>query len=273
MRALIDGDLILYKACHAVQGRMYIAYNEEGEPLACSPRKRELPECAGVKYTTMIDEDSYNDGCIIIDNSIDAILRATHSHDDYVIYLTGKGNFRHDIYDEYKSHRPEKPMMYKVLKEYMMMDATLVEGQEADDAMGINQDANSIICSYDKDMLMIPGKHYQFNKREFITITPEQGILNFYKQLLTGDSTDNIPGLKGVGPKTAEKILDGVTTEEEMYEKVLFEYWARCTEKKEDVKDIILRNARLLWIRQEEDELWLPPSTTVTSNEPYMKAG
>ena len=87
-------------------------------------------------------------------------------------------------------------------------------------------------------------------------------MLNFYMQLLTGDSTDNIPGLKGVGPKTAEKVLANCTTEEELYAAVLICYINHkpfMDYPREDIEDMIVRNARLLWIRKEEGELWQPP--------------
>ncbi len=260
----IDGDLILYRACHAVETRMYIVYNKEGEPVACSPRKKDLegvildlsacPSSCSVKYTTMIDEDGAIDGAIIIADTISSILRTTKC-DNYTVYLTGKGNYRKDIYPEYKAHRPEKPKLHKVLTDYMLsMGAVMVEGQEADDALGIAQDEHSILCSYDKDLMMIPGRHYDFRKMTFSDVSEEEGLHFFYVQLLTGDRTDNIPGLKGIGPKKAEKILEGCHREEQMYQFVLNAY-----EEHELTQEELVRNARLLWIRREEDELWSPP--------------
>jgi DNA polymerase-1 len=260
-KALIDGDLILYRACHAVETRMYIAYNEEGEPVACSSRKKALDDYSDVtiKYDTMIDEDGAKDGAIIIAETIDSILRATKC-DEYTVYLTGKGNYRKDIYPEYKSHRPEKPKLHKVLTDYMLsMGAVMVEGQEADDALGIAQDENSILCSYDKDLMMIPGRHYDFRKKIFKDVSEEEGLRFFYIQLLTGDRTDNIPGLKGIGPKKAEKILDECKTEKEMYSAVQDAYLEKEEGNPFDTFDMITRNARLLYIRREEDELWSPP--------------
>lgn len=255
MRALIDGDLILYAACHAVQTRMYIGYDENNNPIACSPRKKELPECESVIFHTMIDEDGYRDACEIIDTQIQDILKAVETT-DCTIYLSGSNNFRKEVYPEYKANRPPKPILYEALKDYMynLYGVCIVEGQEADDAMGIAQTDDTIICSYDKDMLMIPGRHYRFDRDEFLTITEEEGDINFYKQLLTGDRTDNIPGLKGVGPKTAAKILEGCNDELDMYHAVVEEYFDRGVPTEE-----IIRNARLLYIRREEGELWQPP--------------
>lgn len=260
MRALIDGDLILYRAANAVQTRMYIGYDNNNNPIACSPRKKELPECEAVTFHTMIDEDGYRDACEIISQSILDIVKAT-GRGGYDIYLTGGGNFRKEVYPEYKANRITKPILYEALKDYMIKQgATVVEGQEADDAMGIAQGDDTIICSYDKDMLMIPGRHYRFDRDEFVTITEEEGMLNFYKQLLTGDRTDNIPGLQGVGPKTAEKILEYCSSEEELYTTVRDTYMSRDPDLSfNGANEVVLRNARLLYIRREEDEMWEPP--------------
>jgi len=263
MKALIDGDLILYRACHAVQSRVYVGYDKAGKPIASSSRKRELPECDRVEFKTSIDEDGYEDACEIIDDSLKKIWEETGC-DEYTIYLTGRDNFRREIYEDYKGHRPEKPILHKALSLYMLdfIDTEMVHGEEADDALGIHQTDDTIICSYDKDLRMIPGKHYNFNKKEFFTITEEEGMLNFYKQLLTGDSTDNIPGLKGVGPKTAEKTLDGGVHERDLYGMVLHTYLNHkdlADVSEEDVIDTITCNARLLWIRREEGEMWSPP--------------
>ncbi len=267
----IDGDLILYRACHAVETRMYIAYDQEGEPYACSPRKRDLDENAIIEYHTMIDEDGAIEGAIIIADIIDSILRTTKC-DKHTVYLTGKGNYRKDIYPEYKAHRTEKPKLHKVLTDYMLsMGAVMVEGQEADDALGIAQDEHSILCSYDKDLMMVPGRHYDFRKKTFSDVSEEEGIHFFYVQLLTGDRTDNIPGFKGIGPKKAEKILEGCVDEGGMYNTVMNCY-AGDTGLADEyasqdsllrawnaAEPIVLRNARLLWIRREEGELWSPP--------------
>ena len=275
MRALIDGDLILYRAAHAVQSRMYIVYNERGEPFACSPRKKDLPPIRfneRIRYTTMVDEDGYDEACGIICSMLDKIKRRTGSS-RATIYLSGEDNFRHRIYPEYKAGRPPKPLLYSALKRYMLtLNCTvLVHGQEADDALGIAQTTAvmgdftgkplwkesvypTTICSYDKDLRMIPGRHYDFKKDILFTVTEEEGMLAFYKQLLTGDSTDNIPGLEGVGPKTAAKILEGIDDEKGMYLKVVSTY-----EGREVPFEDITRNARLLWIRRQEEELWTPP--------------
>jgi 5'-3' exonuclease len=143
-----------------------------------------------------------------------------------IIYLTGEGNFRDKVAVTlpYKGNRAdrEKPAHMEHLKRKFLEDfkAIIVNGAEADDGLGIAQtgfrerDKESVICSIDKDLLMIPGKHYNFDKGEFYDIDEETGQRMFYKQMLTGDSTDNIAGIPKVGPVAADYILSGMSVDE-----------------------------------------------------------
>jgi DNA polymerase-1 len=111
--------------------------------------------------------------------------------------------------------------------------------------------SNFVIASVDKDLDQIAGWHYNFVKKIGYNITPEEGMYRFYKQILTGDSADNIIGIRGVGPVTADKLLSEATDEMEMY--------AICLEQYEGNEERVIENARLLWLRRYEDELWQPP--------------
>lgn len=217
--ALIDGDILLYRIGFTTQ--------EETEAIAL------------VRLNQYIDDILYKSKA-----------------SDYKLYLTGSNNFRKAIYPDYKANRKaDKPKHFKALKDYMINfeQAILEEDQEADDAMGINQTDSTIICSIDKDLLMIPGKHYNFVKEKFTTVTEEEGLYTFYKQLLTGDSTDNIPGLPKVGPKTAEKLLAGASDEAGYKEKTLAAY---TTHFGSDAMDRINMIGKLIWIRRKENEVW-----------------
>ncbi len=77
------------------------------------------------------------------------------------------------------------------------------------------------------------------------------GLLFFYTQVLTGDNADNIKGLYGVGPKKAAKLLEGCETEQDLYVAVLQAYAGD--------EDRVIENARLLWLRRYEGQLWEPP--------------
>ena len=151
---------------------------------------------------------------------------------DYLVFaLDSKGDtFRNKIYPQYKSHRPEVPedllrqlpIAIKWIEEMGFKTASRV-GFEADDIIAsITHDAREMglnirIVSHDKDLyqLIDDDKVYLFDpiKKEIINesecfrkygIKPKQ--FTDYQSLL-GDSADNVPGVKGVGKKTAEALI------------------------------------------------------------------
>lgn len=181
--------------------------------------------------------------------------------EDYTGYLTGGNNFRVDLAKTavYKGNRKApKPKHYDALRKYLLEDweFTLVEGQEADDAIGIRayelDPGEFSICTIDKDLDMIRGNHYNFVKDLFYDVTEEEALFNFYKQILTGDRVDNIIGLKGIGDVKAKRILEECQNEKEMYLAVLEAY--------EGNEERVLENGQLLWIRRLPNQMWLPPS-------------
>lgn len=137
--------------------------------------------------------------------------------EDCKFFLTGAGNFRDKIatIKPYKGNRDptHKPKYYKEIRDYLMgvWKAELIEGHEADDALAMAQwacpDRSTCIVTIDKDLNMIPGWHYNWVKEEMFDVSISDANRNFYWQMLVGDTTDNIPGIRGVGPKTADKLL------------------------------------------------------------------
>lgn len=181
---------------------------------------------------------------------------------EYQGYLTGKKNFRNEIAvtAPYKGNRKSaKPKHYQLLRDYMesAWAFTMIEDQEADDAIGIAAYEMEVgeycICSIDKDLDMLRGDHYNFVKDERYFITEEEGIKNFYKQLLMGDRVDNIIGIKGIGTVKAERLLKECKNENEMYLTVLEAYDGNA--------ERVLENGRLLWIRRQPRQLWTPPGS------------
>ena len=219
----------------------------------------------------------------LIQSKINTIMKGSGC-DTYKLYLTGKGNFRNEVATilEYKGNRGDKPPIYEALKKIMIdeYDAVLVEGMEADDMVAILQTPYTVLCSRDKDLNMVEGWHYSWSVGKQLEkpkwyITPEEGIRFFYVQLMTGDKqVDNIPGLVGIGPVKANKLLDeaGAVTEREMYEATLAAYerqygteWFKYEswdgqDKLGSAHSMLVENARLLWMKRSEQEyLWLPP--------------
>lgn len=200
-----------------------------------------------------------------IDELMEGIIRETlvfSSGNDYKTYLTGKNNFRFEVAKThtYKGNRKDtpKPPMLSTARLYLqkVWNGVITEGQEADDAIGIEASRNdpetTVVASIDKDMLQLNCWHYNITKGTFQFSTKEGGLKLFYHQVLTGDVADNIKGLHRVGPVKASKILEGITEEKALYDAVVDAY--------EGNKDRVLENARLLWLRRVEGEMWEPPS-------------
>jgi DNA polymerase-1 len=184
-----------------------------------------------------------------MEDSLKEILEALGT-DDYVMYLTGSNNFRRQIDPNYKANRPdERPKHWQACRDYLIKKhkAILVDGAEADDALGWNQTDDTIICSIDKDLLMILGKHYNWVKKEFTTVTHESALQTFHRQLLIGDTSDNVFGIKGIGPKKAEKALGSLDNHGELFSTVRAMY-------NDDQR--LLLNCNLLWIMRKEGEKW-----------------
>ena len=179
---------------------------------------------------------------------------------DYVVYLTGKGNFRYDIAKShtYKGNRKDvqKPRHLQTARDHMKVyyQAIISEGEEADDLISkeaARQDYHACVASIDKDMLQIPCWHFNIVRGDYLKVEPYGGIKFFYTQILTGDRADNIVGLFRVGPVTADKILEDAETEEDLWDCVVKAY--------DGNEERVIENARLLWLRREEGEIWQPP--------------
>lgn len=255
MKALIDADILLYR----------VGYTTENEPEAIAQfRMEEL---------------------------IHRILENTKA-DCYAFYLSAGrlDTFRAKLNPSYKATRTQpKPLHYQFLKDYLIdvWGAEVAVDEEADDLLGKAQieglrelkgmcplaEDETIICSIDKDLLQIPGMHYNFVKDVFTVVSEEEGLMWFYKQLLIGDVADNIKGVTGIGPKKADKILDPYLGEDEevifiavqdVYRDWLMGEWADQYEEWEDFQEkqmnnIILLNGQMLKIRTKEDEVWKLP--------------
>jgi len=173
---------------------------------------------------------------------------------EYILFLTGKDNFRYKVFPEYKAFRKDKPRpkWEQALKNHLrdQWDAQIVNGMEADDACGIAQCGSpkdkSIIIHHDKDINQIPGWHYNFVKKEKYYVEDEEGIYFFFTQLLTGDTADGIKGVAGIGPKKAEKLLSGKAIKD-LYAVVQDQY---SSEEELDM------NAQCLYIWRKPDDNW-----------------
>lgn len=221
MKVLVDGDILVYRAGFAADKTLYEVYlgeMPEGKPALETTTYRDVqnfvkgiegqPHCV-VRSAAQGGIEAALGGA---KDMIGTILDKSGA-DEMQIYLSGKKNFREDLatFAKYKGNRDKqrRPLFYQEIKDYLcnVWGAVYSDGCEADDAMGLAQEKDTMIVSIDKDLLQIPGRHFNWVRDEMTTVSIDEGIHLFYKQILTGDRTDNIVGIPGVGDKTAEKLL------------------------------------------------------------------
>lgn len=177
----------------------------------------------------------------------------------YYGYIGGSGNYRSDIAvtKPYKGNRSGvRPKHYDALRSHLVSEWGFKESvnQEAEDCVGIKATElgdKAVIVYYDKDLLNVPGWHYNFVSKKGGMVTVEEARKHFYTQILTGDRIDNIQGVKGIGPVKAAKLLSDCVSE--------VDYYACCVEAFQGDEERVIENARLLWIRTKPNELWEPP--------------
>ncbi len=183
---------------------------------------------------------------------------------DYKLFVSGGNNFRYDIDPTYKANRTgSDPKWREALRLHLIKEWNAYEcvGFEADDMCGVEQkeDGSTCIVAIDKDLLQVPGLHYSWpiirkntivREGLFREISKEEGMRRFFTQALTGDTSDNIKGIHGIGPKKAKKILENCVTENEFYDMALQQYYLTCNTDEAFITEgqRFERNLDLLWI-------------------------
>ena len=196
------------------------------------------------------------------DDFIEAQLQKLGAQDYYLVFSPSQ-TFRHELCPTYKANRKDKrkplalrEMIEDVKKRHAFM---LQKNIEADDLIGImctSDPDNTIAVSGDKDFATLPITWYNFLKDELVTRSERDAQHAHLIQTLTGDATDGYAGLKGVGPKTAIKLLDKFGWD---WDGVVAAY-----DSKGQTEEEALLTARLAYILQHNDFnkgeviLWTP---------------
>jgi len=196
---LVDGSSYLYRAYHALPNLT----NSAGEPT----------------------------GALLgVANMLRRMINEAESEHIAVVFDAKGPTFRHEMYDQYKANRPPMPLelrqQVKAIHEFVgLLGLPLIQvpGVEADDVIGtlasraVAAGMDCIISTGDKDMAQLVGDHVSLINTmtdtrmdadgvvEKFGVTPAQ-IADFLA--LTGDKSDNIPGVEKCGPKTAAKWLN-----------------------------------------------------------------
>lgn len=233
MISLIDGDLVAYRSA-----------------ASCEPTKAK-------PFLEPLEVAMYR-----LHDMVQTIIKGTNSN-DMEFYIGGENNFRKQLYPEYKANRTKPPPTWlQECREMLVVQygATVVNGMETDDALGIAQtkyDGNSRIVSIDKDLLQVPGYHFNWVKNEHTLVSPLDGLRTFYKQAICGDGTDNIPSFDGKIRNSTPKFIEKLQLPIESMDNELsmFDYVSSLYEDQE----VLIRNLNLLYILRQEDMYWTCP--------------
>ena len=211
-------------------------------------------------------------------NELVAAKQKQAKTENVVLCWTSNENFRKKVDPTYKGNRVNyhrrKPVGFVAIRNWAegAYPSECWYNLEGDDVLGILSTRNpeeTILWSGDKDLKQIPGLHLD-NDGNTYSISNVEADVYFYRQILTGDSTDGYPGCPGVGPKTAEKLI----TEEDFTEASAWGTVIKQYEKKGFGPDYALTQARLARILRnteytfDELQLWTPltiPSTPPTT--------
>ncbi|MBI4383288.1 MAG: DNA polymerase I [Nitrospinae bacterium] len=179
--------------------------------------------------------------------------------------------FRHEMYPEYKANREVPPEdlqqqfpYFRPIVEAFNIACLQKDGYEADDIIGAlakraeREGMNIVIVSGDKDMMQLIGPHVhmldtmkekRFEEKDVVEkfgVAPKQVIEALG---LMGDSSDNIPGVSGVGPKTAAELIQKFGSIENLYKEIDKIDKIKLREKLERDKDNAFLSRKLATIK------------------------
>ena len=208
---LIDGSSYLYRAFHAYPGSM---------------TNGEIPTNAVYGVVNMLRS-----------------MMRQFSSDRIAVIFDAKGKtFRDDMYSDYKANRPPMPddlrcqiePLFNIIRA-MGLPLISIEGVEADDVIGTlahqasQQGMPVLISTGDKDMAQLVNEHVTLINTMTNVVMDEAGVVEKFGippeliidyLALMGDKVDNIPGVPGVGDKTATALLQGIGGMDELYQRL-----------------------------------------------------
>jgi DNA polymerase-1 len=167
-------------------------------------------------------------------------LQKDYPESTHVVVFDAKGKtFRDEIYSDYKAHRPPMPddlrlqiePIHKIIQA-MGMPMLVIEGVEADDVIGTlalqatAAEQPVVISTGDKDIAQMVNEHIVMENTMTNTVLDRAGVIEKFGippeliidyLALLGDKSDNIPGVPGVGEKTALGLLQGIGGLDDIY--------------------------------------------------------
>lgn len=175
-------------------------------------------------------------------NMLKSLLKQYNPTQMAVVFDAKGPTFRNEMYAEYKAHRPPMPddlrsqiePLHNIIKA-MGLPLLCVSGVEADDVIGTlarqasKAGRHTLISTGDKDMAQLVDEHVTLINTMTSTLLDPEGVTEKFGVgpeliidylALMGDKVDNIPGLPGVGDKTATALLQGLGNIEQIYQHI-----------------------------------------------------
>ncbi|MGD9382209.1 MAG: hypothetical protein PVI03_07170 [Candidatus Thorarchaeota archaeon] len=286
---LLDADSLIWKAGSLSEKKVWYVYRDDEEVEQFDMKSdlnkwlKDEHSLSSRKFSKTVEDDGTEihtlddwrlegipkleplSHCLqLLKVQINGIMKKSLAKKTWLYVSTGR-NYRYEIYPRYKESRANtpKPKYYYDMLDYLMDKYDVVDSKviEADDAVCIaynEMKANGIsavISHIDKDIEQLPGNHYNWDwelvvgKDAHYKVSKMEGRRSFFMQMLTGDSADSIPGIKGVGKATALKMLGSITELDEYIHKVQDAYAQAWPD--EDHEAYFERNALLLFMLRE----------------------
>ncbi|MCB9030314.1 MAG: DNA polymerase I [Deltaproteobacteria bacterium] len=216
------------------------------------------------------------------------LLNDAESEHVVIVFDTAAKNFRHALYDQYKANRAECPEdlakqmpYFRDISRALGLQVLEKEGYEADDIIGAlahklsNADIETIIISGDKDLMQLvtekvtiwdamKDKHIGFKEvREKFGVTPDKVVEVL---ALMGDSSDNIPGVAGIGPKTAQQLIEKYNDIESVIAAIDEIRDSKGLRNKKKIADAIEADPEILRLSRKLVEIDINMPLTINSN-------
>ncbi len=226
---LVDGDIVVYRCAFAAEHTVYTLLDPEGQQVigmfdSAADYKAYVTEKEFDVADFRVETEKHIEPLSHALANVKSVMsRILEQGTQGIVFLSQGKCYRDRIatLKVYKGNRKDaaRPWHYDDVRKFLMenYDTRMLSELEADDALAMMQSEDTIIASIDKDLLQVPGLHYNWVKDEGCAVSPQVGRKKKYIQVLTGDTTDNIPGIFRLGEKGARKLLDGLEFEEQMY--------------------------------------------------------
>jgi 5'-3' exonuclease len=203
--ALIDADSILYIVCP----NKVLRY-DDGAPMKDD------------SSNTLYESKTLEETLILCDSLVSNILTAIGTT-KYIGVLSPSKTFRYQVNPNYKANRKgrEKPPFFNEVIDYLKTKYKflIIPEFEADDVVVslkgfYSNNYDCTLATTDKDLLKLPGRHYNYKKVEFVETNADEAYDYFWYSMIVGDTADNIKGIPGMGDKKTLTFMKKIQRQE-----------------------------------------------------------